>query len=56
MDQAEFSALKLAREGFGGGDPAAIMEMRADWVLHMIEFLQFETEYGDTYRKLNAPK
>jgi hypothetical protein len=53
MDTAEFSALRLAREGFGGGDPDAIMEMKATTVLNMIHFLQFEENYRDAYTKLN---
>ena len=54
MDHADFCALRLAREGFAGGNPEVVMEMRADTVLNMIHFLNFEGDYHDAYKKLNT--
>jgi hypothetical protein len=50
------TALRLAREGFGGGDPGRILEMPTDQVLLMIEYVQFQNDYESTVIELNKAK
>lgn len=55
MDRETITALRLAREGFGGGDPEKILEMPTDRVIEMIEFVQFQSDYENTVIELNRP-
>ena len=53
MDQETLMALRLAREGFGGGDPARISAMPTNMVLDAWEFVNFQAEYEETTREMN---
>lgn len=45
--------LRLAREGFCGGDPERIEAMPSDMVLDAWEFMSFQTEYEETVMEMN---
>jgi hypothetical protein len=49
-------ALRLAKAGYGGGDPARILEMRADLVLAAVQYENFSREYEAAYIDLNKGK
>lgn len=49
-------ALRLARAGYGGGDPERIMHMRADYVLAMLQFEIGSAEYEEAYITLNQER
>ena len=49
-------SLRLAKEGFGGGDPQRIERMPADIVLDAWEYLKFANDYLETAQELNKPK
>lgn len=49
-------ALRLAKEGYAGGDPRQILEMPTDLVLTMLEHVQFQSDYETTIFELNKPK
>lgn len=46
-------AIRLAREGYGGGDPENILNMRADLVLSIIHYEKFRTDYERAFVDLN---
>lgn len=46
-------ALRLAREGYGGGDPEKVLAMRADVVLAMVQYENFRGTYERTFFELN---
>jgi hypothetical protein len=48
--------LKLARAGYGGGDPEEILGMKADMVLAMLQWEQFNSDYEKKYYELNKEK
>jgi len=48
-------ALRLAKEGYLGGDPIRILQYPADMVLAMVEYSGFLIDYRDTYMRLNEP-
>ena len=53
MDSATLMVLRLAREGFGGGDPERILSMPTNHVLDAWEFLDFQSRYEATTMELN---
>jgi hypothetical protein len=53
MDGATLMVLRLAREGFGGGDPERILAMPTSLVLDAWEFLDFQSRYEATTIELN---
>jgi len=53
MDSATLMSLRLAREGFGGGDPAKVMSMPTNTVFEAWEFVNFQSEYEETVREMN---
>lgn len=46
-------ALRLAKEGYGGGDPERILKMRADTVLAALQYEAFLGDYERAYIELN---
>jgi len=48
-------SLRLAKEGFGGGDPERIEAMRADTVMDAWEYYNFLGDYLETAREINTP-
>lgn len=46
-------ALRLARAGYGGGDPEMILKMRADLVVAAIQYEEFNSDYERTHVELN---
>lgn len=56
MNHTMLIALRLAREGFGGGDPERILGMRADLVMDAWEYVNFQADYEETLGELNKVK
>lgn len=46
-------AIRLAREGYGGGDPDKILNMRVDHVIAIIHYEKFRSDYERSYIELN---
>lgn len=46
-------ALRLARQGYGGGDPRVILDMPTDIVLAAVQYENFLTDYESAYVELN---
>lgn len=53
MSESDLVKLRLAAEGFGGGDPERVGKMRADWVVKSFQYLQFKAEYEDVFLEMN---
>jgi hypothetical protein len=49
-------ALRLAREGYGGGDPEKVLQMRADIVLAAVQYESFRGDYERAYYELNKER
>jgi hypothetical protein len=47
------TSLRLARAGYGGGDPEKIMAMRVDLVLAALEYEGFVSNYERTWVEIN---
>lgn len=47
--------LKLAKAGWGAGDPQKIAEMRVDWVKKIIDYETYCDDYCVEDIKLNTP-
>lgn len=46
-------ALRLAKAGFGGGDPEKVLGMRVDLVMAAVQYETFVSEYERAYVELN---
>lgn len=55
LDDGLMIALKLARAGYGGGDPMRIMEWPADIVVAALQYEKFRGDYEQAYLNLNYP-
>lgn len=55
MDNATLLSLRLAREGFWGGDPQRVLEAPTDQVLDAWEFVNFQAKVEETTLELNKP-
>ena len=55
MDASDLYPLRLAREGFWGGDPQKIHEAPTNLVLDAWEFINFQAEYEETSLEINKP-
>jgi hypothetical protein len=49
-------ALRLAREGYCGGDPEKVLQMRADLVMAAVQYENYRAEYERTFVELNREK
>ena len=49
-------ALRLAKAGYGGGDPERILCMRADRVLELLEYESYHADYERAWLDLNREK
>ena len=47
--------MRLAKAGYGGGDPRVIEEMDANWVVKILEYEVFGQDYNQEYDNLNYP-
>lgn len=45
--------LRLAHQGFGGGDPERIENMPSDVVIDALEYLNFVSDYEETAMEIN---
>ena len=45
--------LRLAKAGYGGGNPEVIENMSVDWVLKMFHYENFCNDYESEYMNLN---
>jgi hypothetical protein len=48
-------ALRLAKEGFWGGDPEKVLRARADHVVEAVQYLTFLGDYERAYVDMNRP-
>jgi hypothetical protein len=48
-----FIAISLAGEGYCGGDPEKVLAMRADIVVHAMNFEVFKKQFQDAFLELN---
>lgn len=48
-------ALRLAKEGFWGGDPERVLRARADLVLEALQYVAMLPEYERAYIEMNRP-
>ena len=55
-DEPTFIAVRLAKVGYFGGDPLAVLQARVDIVESIIAYEQFEVDYEKAYIALNTPK
>lgn len=46
-------ALKLARQGYGGGDPRNVLEMPTDIVITALQYENYLVDYESAYMELN---
>jgi hypothetical protein len=44
----------LAKAGFGGGNPETIANMPSKWVVKMLEYNDFCSNYETEYQNLNT--
>lgn len=56
MSAARLIAVRLAKEGFGGGSPEAILAMKATTVLDILSYSNFAIDYAETASELNKPE
>lgn len=49
-------ALRLAREGYAGGDPEKVLQMRADFVMAALQYEKFRSDYERKFISLNSEK
>lgn len=49
-------ALRLARAGYGGGDPLKIMEWPSDVVVAALRYEDFVAKYERRFLELNRPE
>jgi len=45
--------LRLASAGYGGGDPEVVVQMRADWVVKMLQYEVFKSTYQEVFVEMN---
>ncbi len=55
MDASDLYPLRIAREGFWGGNPDQVSQAPTNLVLDVLEFINFQTEYEETAAELNKP-
>ena len=55
-DEALFLAIRLAKLGYYGGDPDAVLAAPFDKVQNILCYEKFEADYEREYAALNAPK
>lgn len=53
MDEALGIALRLAREGFGGGDPRVILKMPSSMVVTAAHYENFLADFEAAYVEIN---
>lgn len=55
MDASDLYPLRIAREGYWGGNPQQVSQSPTDLVLDVWEFINFQSEYEETTAELNKP-
>lgn len=53
--EAEFIALKLAKEGYYHGDPDKVLTAPVTTVLNILHYEGFVTDYERAYTAINSP-
>ena len=48
-----FVALRIAKAGYYSGDPQKVLEARVDYVLSILEYESFNSDYERVYTELN---
>jgi hypothetical protein len=56
MDATRLTSLKLAKAGYGHGDPQSILGWPVDLAFDTLAYERFIEEYLETRNQLNAPK
>lgn len=46
-------AIRLAKAGYGGGDPQKVLEFPADIVLAILQYEQFQMDFEAAYISMN---
>ncbi len=54
-NEARFVAMRLAKQGYFGGDPQKILDAPIDIVLDIMHYEAFESDYMQVYDELNKP-
>ena len=49
-------AYRLAKAGYGGGDPQKVLEMPADMVVDLLHYEGFTADYERAYVEMNRPE
>ena len=49
-------AMRLAKSGYYGGDPAKVLQARVDHVITTAEYEKFLSEYEEVFYELNRKK
>jgi hypothetical protein len=52
-EEADIVCLRLAKAGYGGGDPEKIGKMAVDWVMKIVGYEGFCSDYEEEYYNLN---
>lgn len=55
-NEARFVAMRLAKQGYFGGDPQKILDAPIDIVLDIMHYEAFESDYMQVYDELNKPE
>jgi len=53
-DDSDIICLKLAKAGYCGGNPETISKMNVVWVIKMLEYEGFCSDYEEEYINLNS--
>jgi hypothetical protein len=53
LEEAYIICLKLAKAGYGGGNPETIGQMSPDWVIKILDYENFCGDWEEEYLNLN---
>lgn len=56
MSRARLIAVRLAKEGFAGGDPEKVLRMKVTTVLDILAYSNFAIDYQAAASELNKPE
>ena len=52
-DELAFLSIRIAKQGFYGGDPDKVLKAPITTIMNILSFEQYECEYQETLRELN---
>jgi hypothetical protein len=53
MDEADLICLRLAKDGYGGGNPESIQDWKTETILSVLEYTTFLNDYEATLYEIN---